>query len=152
MQTLLLVFRRGDAVEADVFDDEEGNCRDGGGCQEEENEFYPDSSQEEEEEVKEEVKEVTKPAPRAAPITEKVKTSLSSGRQVNQSSLFFLLPPGEQGDQHGRLTVGPSLLRGSAQRAAPGHPPAERLPEGQHHHPLQDLLPRTSKPVHLQGN
>ncbi|XP_037835101.1 protein KIBRA [Kryptolebias marmoratus] len=77
---------RSDALEAEVFDDEGGRGRDGVGLQEEEDEFYPDSSQEgdededEDEEEEEEEVVVTKAAPRTAPITEKVnkETSMDS--------------------------------------------------------------------------
>ncbi|KAM3869074.1 protein KIBRA [Diretmus argenteus] len=73
---------RGDPLEADVFDDEEGNGVEGVGPLEEE-QFYPDSSQweveeEEEEEENEEVEneEATKPAPTGA-ITERVNKETS---------------------------------------------------------------------------
>lgn len=62
---MFLIFRHGDPLEADLFDDEEGNGVEGEGpLEEEEDEFYPESSQwaeEEDEEVK-----VTKHPPAAA--------------------------------------------------------------------------------------
>ncbi|XP_070773258.1 protein KIBRA [Enoplosus armatus] len=77
----------GDPLEADMFDDEEGNGVEGvGPLEEEEDEFYPDSSQweaEEEEEEEEEEEKVTKPPPppplqaAAAAITEKVNKETS---------------------------------------------------------------------------
>ena len=59
---------------------------------------------------------------------------------------------GEQGDECGRPAPVPALLRGPTQGAPPRCPPAEPLHEGEHHHPLQDLLAGTPEPVHLQGN
>ncbi|XP_029375409.1 protein KIBRA [Echeneis naucrates] len=67
----------GDLLEADLFDDEEGNGVEGvGTLEEEEEEFYQNSQWEEEEEEEEEVK-VTKPPPAAAAITEKVNKETS---------------------------------------------------------------------------
>lgn len=71
----------GDPLEADVFDDDEGNGVEGVGPLEEEDEFYPDSSQWEVEEEEDE-KKANKPPPTiaAAAITEKVnkETSMDS--------------------------------------------------------------------------
>ncbi|XP_071766433.2 LOW QUALITY PROTEIN: protein KIBRA [Centroberyx gerrardi] len=68
----------GDPLEADMFDDEEGNGVEGEGPLEAEEEFYPDSSQWEAEEEEEEAEkeEVTKPAPTGA-ITERVNKETS---------------------------------------------------------------------------
>lgn len=68
------IVRHGDPLEADVFDDDEGNGVEGAGPLEEEDEFYPDSSQWEAEQQADE-KKATKPAPTtaaAAAIPEKV--------------------------------------------------------------------------------
>jgi len=68
---MLLTVRHGDSL--DIFDDEEGNGVEGVGPLEEEDEFYPDSSQwEAEEEEEEEEEKVTKPPPPSPAITEKV--------------------------------------------------------------------------------
>ncbi|XP_042355728.1 protein KIBRA [Plectropomus leopardus] len=63
----------------DMFDDEEGNGVEGVGPLEEEDEFYPDSTQweAEEEEGEEEEEKVAKPPPKAAAITEKVNKETS---------------------------------------------------------------------------
>lgn len=58
---------------------------------------------------------------------------------------------GQQGDEHAQLVAVPPLLGGPTKGAPPGCPPAEPLHEGKHHYPLQDVLPRPSEPVHLQG-
>lgn len=63
-----------------------------------------------------------------------------------------LLSPGQQGDEHAQRRAVAALLGGATQRAAPRRRPAEPLHQGEHHHPLQDVLPRPSEPVHLQGN
>ncbi|KAM4620363.1 LOW QUALITY PROTEIN: protein KIBRA [Polymixia lowei] len=69
----------GDPLEADVFDDEEGNGVEGVGPLEEEEEFYPDGSQWEAEGEGEEQKgAVTKPPPAGA-ITERVNKETSMG-------------------------------------------------------------------------
>ena len=62
--------RHGDPLEADVFEDEEGNGMEGATPPEEEEDFYPESSQWEAEEQ-------TRPPLTAAPITEKVTPALS---------------------------------------------------------------------------
>lgn len=64
----------------------------------------------------------------------------------------YILCPGQQGDKHRQLVAFPQLFGGPTEGAAPGRPPADPLYEREHHHPLQDVLPRPSEPVHLQGN
>ncbi len=65
------LIRHGDPLEADVFDDEEGNGVEGAGPLEEENEFYPESSQWEAEEEEEKMPKPSTAAA-AATVTEKV--------------------------------------------------------------------------------
>ncbi len=72
--SLWLIIRHGDPLDADMFDDEDGNGVEG--PLEEEDEFYPESSQWEAEEDEEEEKVTIPPPPpppiAAAAITEKV--------------------------------------------------------------------------------
>ena len=76
----VVVFRHGDPLEADIFDDAEGNGMEGMGPLEVEDEFYPESSQWEAEEEEEEdagEEKVKNPPPTAAPITERVMSAYS---------------------------------------------------------------------------
>ncbi|XP_020514488.1 protein KIBRA [Labrus bergylta] len=77
----------GDVLEADMFDDEEGNGEEGAGPLEEEEGFYPDSSQWEAEEEEEE--HVTKPPPPfpTAAITEKVNKETSTDSSSRHHSV-----------------------------------------------------------------
>lgn len=82
-ECLWLVFiRHGEPLEADVFDDDEGHGVEGAGPLEEEDEFYPESSQWEAEEEEDEEKGTKPPPPptavAAATITEKVTPFISA--------------------------------------------------------------------------
>lgn len=89
--SLLLIIRHGD-LDADMFDDEEGNGVEG--PLEEEDEFYPESSQWEAEEEEEEEK-VTKPPPplaaAAAAITEKVTCDFPLIVMINSLKEKFMM-------------------------------------------------------------
>ncbi|KAM6907011.1 protein KIBRA [Xenentodon cancila] len=68
----------GDLLEADIFDDEEGNGMEGEGPLQVEDEFYPESTQWEAEEEEEKGEEKVKNPPlAAAPVTEKVNKETS---------------------------------------------------------------------------
>ncbi|KAK5858906.1 hypothetical protein PBY51_003015 [Eleginops maclovinus] len=72
----------------DIFDDEEGNGVEGVGPLEEDEEFYPESSQwEAAEEEEEEVRETKPPPYRAAAITEKVNKETSMDNLSHHSSV-----------------------------------------------------------------
>ncbi|XP_069572620.1 protein KIBRA [Brachyistius frenatus] len=96
---------RGDPLEADIFDDEEGNDVEGAGPLEEEDEFYPDSSQweaeeEEEEEEEEDEEKVTKPPPTAAVITEKVNKETSTDGRSSSHHCSVVRPKERRPDVH----------------------------------------------------
>uniref|UniRef100_A0A8D3ART0 WW and C2 domain containing 1 n=1 Tax=Scophthalmus maximus TaxID=52904 RepID=A0A8D3ART0_SCOMX len=88
---------RGDSLEADLFDHEEGNGVEGAGPPEEEDEFYPDSQWEAEEgEEGEEEEDATKPpAAAAAVITEKVNKETSTSGS-SSSRLCSVVRPKER--------------------------------------------------------
>lgn len=90
--SLLLIIRHGDPLDTDMFDDEEGNGVEG--PLEEEDEFYPESSQWEAEEEEEEEK-VTKPPPplaaAAAAITEKVTCDFPLIVMINSLKEKFMM-------------------------------------------------------------
>ncbi|XP_037604476.1 protein KIBRA [Sebastes umbrosus] len=96
----------GDAL--DMFDDEEGNGVEGSGPLEEEDEFYPDSSQweaeeeEEEEEEEEQEEEVTKPPhpTAAAVITEKVNKETSMDNMLPSHHCSVVRPKERRPDVH----------------------------------------------------
>ncbi|XP_034405745.1 protein KIBRA [Cyclopterus lumpus] len=87
----------------DMSDDEEGNGVEGVGPLEEEDGFYPDSSQwraEEEEEEKEEEEKVTKPPTAAAAITEKVNKETSMGNLLPSYHGSVVRPKERRPDVH----------------------------------------------------
>ncbi|XP_040907154.1 protein KIBRA [Toxotes jaculatrix] len=93
----------GDPLEADLSDDEEGNGEEGVGALEEEDEFYPDSSQweaEEEEEEEVEVEKATKPPPSAAAITEKVNKETSMDGLSSSHHCSVVRPKERRPDVH----------------------------------------------------
>ncbi|XP_023117015.1 protein KIBRA [Amphiprion ocellaris] len=91
----------GDPLEADIFDDEEGNGVEGVGPLEEEDEFYPDSSQwEAEEEEEEEEEKVTKPPPPAALVTEKVNKETSIDSLSSSHRCSVVRPKERRPDVH----------------------------------------------------
>ncbi|XP_040006027.1 protein KIBRA [Xiphias gladius] len=91
----------GDLLEADLFDDEEGNLVEGVGPLEEEDEFYPDSSRwEAEEEEEEEEERATKPPPTAAAITEKVNKETSVDGLSSSQHCSVVRPKERRPDVH----------------------------------------------------
>ncbi|XP_068572751.1 protein KIBRA [Cebidichthys violaceus] len=85
----------------DMFDDEEGNGVEGVGPLEEEDGFYPDSSQwEAEEEEEEEEEKVTKPPAAAAAITEKVNKETSMDNLLPSHHCSVVRPKERRPDVH----------------------------------------------------
>ncbi|KAL7389860.1 hypothetical protein ABVT39_011192 [Epinephelus coioides] len=85
----------------DMFDDEEGNGVEGVGPLEEEDEFYPDSSQwEAEEEEEEEEEKVTKPPPPSPAITEKVNKETSMDNLLPSHHCSVVRPKERRHDVH----------------------------------------------------
>lgn len=156
LSSVPLVCRHGNPLPSEVFRHDEGAREEQVGNLEEGEDLYPVSSQWE---AKHEEK-VNK-APPVAAITEKVILTLYSPLRIVLIPHKGLIPhlilqpslsSGQQGDQHGQLVAVAALLGRSTQRAPSRCPPAEPVHEGEHHHPLQDILPWPSEPVHLQGN
>ncbi|XP_044078755.1 protein KIBRA isoform X2 [Siniperca chuatsi] len=93
----------GDPLEADMFDEEEGNGVEGVGPLEEEDEFYPESSQWEAEEEEEEAKVTKPPSPpptAAAAITEKVNKETSMDNLLPSYHCSVVRPKERRPDVH----------------------------------------------------
>ncbi|XP_070699358.1 protein KIBRA [Pempheris klunzingeri] len=82
----------GDPLEADMFDDE-GNGVEGSGPLEEEDEFYPDSSQWEAEEEEEEEKVIRPPPPPPPPAAAATATATAITEKVNKETSMDSLSP-----------------------------------------------------------